>query len=134
MKISGRYSPGLYAGVTGFLLLIGINAFSIPDSIKQAKERDRLTADTQLEQTKAEAAKKIADAYSKNAIATFDQLTINDYVLSNTPPRIDWQYTVDPTKKTFVYDRYRKCVGYAYKGKFFFIKYYSEEVCNNGTR
>ncbi len=134
MKISGRYRPGLYAGVTGFLLLVGINAFSIPASLQQAKERDRLSAEADLEKAKSEAAKKVADAYSENAIATFFQLTVNDYVLSNTPPRIDWQHTVDPSKKTFVYDRYRKCVGYAYKGKFFFIKYYSEEVCSNGTR
>jgi hypothetical protein len=133
MKMSGRYAPGLYAGVTGFLLLIAINAATIPDSIKQAKERDQLSAEADLEKTKAETAKKIADTYAENAIVTFDQLTVNDYVLSNTPPRIDWQHTVDPSKKTFVYDRYRKCVGYAYKGKFFFIKYYSEEVCN-GTR
>jgi hypothetical protein len=132
MKMSGRYAPGLYAGVTGFLLLICINAFSIPDSIKQAKERDRLSAEADLEKTKAETAKRIADVYSDNAIATFDQLTINDYVLSNTPPRIDWQHTVDPTKKTFIYDKFRKCAGYAYKGKFYFIKYYSEEVCSNG--
>ena len=130
MKISGRYTPGVYAGVTGFLLLIGINAFSIPDSLQQAKERDRLINDADLEKFKAEAAKKVADAYSDNAIATFDQLTINDYVLSNNPPRIDWQHTVDPTKKTFIYDKFRKCAGYAYKGKFYFIKYYSEEICN----
>jgi len=130
MKMSGRYAPGLYAGVTGFLLLIGINAFSIPDSIKQAKERDRLSAEADLEKIKAETAKKVASAYAENAIATFDQLTINDYILSNTPPRIDWQHTVDPTKKTFIYDKFRKCAGYAYKGKFYFVKYYSEEVCN----
>ena len=130
MKMSGRYTPGLYAGVTGFLLLIGVNAFSIPDSIKQAKERDRLSAEADLEKTKAETAKKVADAYAENAIATFDQLTINDYVLSNTPPRIDWQHTVDPTKKTFIYDKFRKCAGYAHKGKFYFVKYYSEEVCD----
>ncbi len=133
MKISGRYAPGLYAGVTGFLLLIGINAFSIPDSLQQAKERDRLSAEADLEKIKAETAKKVAEAYSENAIATFDQLMVSDYVLSNTPPNVDWQHTVDPVKKTFVYDKFRKCVGYAYKGKFFFIKYYSEEVCN-GTR
>jgi hypothetical protein len=132
MKISGRYSLGLYAGVTGFLFLVGINAFSIPDSLQQAKERDRLSAEADLEKTKAETAKKVADAYSSNAIATFDQLTINDYVLSNTPPRIDWQYTVDPAKKTFIYDKFRKCAGYAYKGKFYFIKYYNEEICSNG--
>jgi hypothetical protein len=35
VKISGRYSPGLYAGVTGFLLLVAINALSIPEELKQ---------------------------------------------------------------------------------------------------
>jgi hypothetical protein len=131
MKISGRYSPGLYAGVTGFLLLVGINAFSIPDSLQQATVRSRLAAVADLEKTKAESAKKIADAYAKNAIANFDTLTVNDYTLSNTPPRIDWRHTVDPTKKTFVYDRYRKCAGYAFQGHFYFTKYY-EGVCTNG--
>ncbi len=131
MKISGRYSPGLYAGVTGFLLLIGINAFSIPDSLQQASVRDRLTAEAELEKTKAEATKKVADAYSKNAIANFDQLTVTDYTLSNTPPQMDWRHSVDPTKKTFVYDKYRRCTGYALNGKFFFVLYYSG-VCNNG--
>ncbi len=132
MKISGRYSPGLYAGVTGFLLLIGINGFTIPDSMKQAKERDRMIAEAEIEKAKAEAAKKVADGYADNQIATFDTLTVNDYTLSNQPPRIDWNYTVDPTRKTLIYDKFRKCAGYAYKGKFFFIKYYSEEVCNHG--
>jgi len=131
MKISGRYSPGLYAGVIGFLLLVGINSFTIPNSLKQAEERERLMAEAETEQTKAESAKKVADAYSKNAIANFDTLTVNDYTLSNTPPRIDWRHTVDPAKKTVVYDKYRKCVGYAYQGKFFFTLYY-EGVCTNG--
>jgi hypothetical protein len=116
MKISGRYSPGLYAGVTGFLLLVGINAFSIPDSLQQAKQREQISAETELEKTKAEAAKKVADAYSKNAIANFDQLIISNYTLSNTPPRLDWRRTVDQSKKTLIYDKNRQCVGYALGG------------------
>lgn len=130
MKISGRYSPGLYAGVTGFLLLVGINAFSIPDSLQQARERDRLTAEAELETTKAEAAKRVADAYSKNAIADFDQLIISGYTLSNNPPKLDWKL-IDPFKKTFIFDQHRKCAGYALQGKFYFTRYY-EGVCNNG--
>ena len=133
MKLSGRYAPGLYAGVTGILALVAINAFSIPDSLQQSKERDRITADAQLEQAQAEAAKKVADAYSKNAIANFDQLIISNYTLSNTPPRLDWRQTVDKSKKTLIYDKNRQCVGYALNGKFFFTKYY-EGVCNDGTR
>lgn len=129
MKISGRYSPGLYAGVTGFLLLVGINAFSIPDSLQQAKQHAQISAETELEKTKAEAAKKVADAYSKNAIANFDQLIISNYTRSNTPPRLDWRQTVDQSKKTIIYDKNRQCVGYALNGKFFFTLYY-QGVCD----
>jgi hypothetical protein len=130
MKISGRYSPGLYAGVTGFLLLVGINAFSVPSSLQQAKERSRIAAEAELEKTKAEAAKKVADAYSKNAIADFDQLLIDGYTLSNTPPKLNWKL-IDPFKKTVIFDQHRRCAGYALQGKFYFTKYY-EGVCNNG--
>jgi len=49
MKMSGRYSPGLYAGVTGILALVAINAFTIPESLTQAKARNRLTTEAQLE-------------------------------------------------------------------------------------
>ncbi len=131
MKITGRYSPGLYAGVTGILALVALNAFTLPNSLQQASERDRLKDEAQLEQTKAEQAKKIADSYAKNGIAHFDQLVVNDYTLSQQPPRIDWQRTVDPSKKTIIYDKNRLCVGYALKGKFYFTQYY-EGVCNNG--
>lgn len=131
MKMSGRYAPGLYAGVTGILALVAINAFSIPSSLQQSAERDRLTADAQLEQTKAEAAKKVADAYAKNGIANFDQLIVKDYTFGHKPPRIDWHRTVDPSKKTIIYDKNRLCVGYALGGHFYFTEYY-QGVCNNG--
>ncbi len=131
MKMSGRYAPGLYAGVTGILVLVAINAFTIPDSLSSALERDRIAAEAELEATKAEAAKKVADAYAKNKITKFKQLIVKDYTLSNTPPKMDWRHSVDPTQKTVIYDKYRRCVGYAYNGKFFFTRYY-EGVCNNG--
>ncbi len=79
---------------------------------------------TEQEKSHAESAKAIADAYRKNQIATFDQLLISDYTLNNAPPRLDWRRSVDPTKKTYVYDRFRKCAGYAYQGKFYFTIYY----------
>jgi hypothetical protein len=129
MKLSGRYAPGLYAGVGGILAIVGINAFTIPDSLQQTALRDRITADAQLEQAQAEAARKVADSYSKNGIAHFDQLIISNYTLSNTPPRLDWRRTVDQSKKTIIYDKNRVCVGYALAGKFFFIRYYTG-VCN----
>jgi hypothetical protein len=129
MKMSGRYSPGLYAGVTGILALVAINAFSIPSSLQQAAVRSRITADAQLEQTKAEAAKKVASAYSKNAIASFDQLIIDGYTLNNQPPSLNWKL-IDPFKKTVIFDQSRQCAGYTLQGKFYFTKYY-ERVCNN---
>ena len=131
MKISGRYAPGLYSGVTGFLLLVGINAFTIPNSLQKASERSRLWAEADSEKTKAETAKKVADAYAQNGVANFHQLIISNYTLSNTPPQFDWQRSVDPTRKTFVYDKNRLCVGYAIGGKLYFTRYYSG-VCNNG--
>ncbi|HEY9298380.1 MAG TPA: hypothetical protein VIQ31_18890 [Phormidium sp.] len=129
MKMSGRYAPGLYAGVTGILALVAINAFSIPSSLEQAEERSRITANAQLEQTKAEAAKKDASAYSKNAIATYDQLIIDSYTLNNQPPSLNWKL-IDPFKKTFIFDQSRQCAGYTLQGKFYFTKYY-EGVCDN---
>ncbi len=130
MKMSGRYAPGLYAGVTGILALVAINAFTIPSSLTAASERDRIAAETQLEQTKAEAAKKVANAYSQNAIANYEQLIIDGYTLNNTPPRLNWKL-IDPFKKTFIFDQYRQCAGYVLQGKFYFTKYY-EGVCSNG--
>jgi hypothetical protein len=106
-----------------------INAFSIPDSLKQAQERDSYRNQAELEKAKAESAKKAADAYSQNGIANFDQLIISNYTLNNQPPRIDWKHTVDPSKKTFIFDRNRLCIGYAQQGQFYFTKYY-QGVCN----
>ena len=130
MKMSGRYAPGLYAGVTGILALVAINAFTIPSSLNAAAERERIAASAQLEQTKAEAAKKVADAYSQNAIAAFDQLIISDYTLTKNPPRLNFKL-IDPFKKTFIFDQHRQCVGYALQGKFYFTRYY-QGVCSNG--
>jgi hypothetical protein len=129
MKLSGRYSFGLGAGVSGFLLLILINAFTIPDSLKQASEKDQLTAQAELEKVKAESTKKAADAYSQNGIANFEQLIISNYTLNNQPPRLDWKHTVDPIKKTLIFDKNRLCIGYAHQGQFYFTKYY-QGVCN----
>ncbi len=129
MKLSGRYSFGLSAGVSGFLLLMLINAFSIPDSLKQASEKDTYRTQAELEKVKAESTKKAADAYSQNGIANFEQLIISNYTLSNQPPQIDWNYMVDPSKKTFIFDKNRLCIGYAIKGQFYFTKYY-QGVCN----
>jgi hypothetical protein len=132
MKMSGRYAPGLYAGVTGVLALVAINAFSIPSSVHQASEREQLRASAQLEKARIEAAKEIATAYSDNQIASFEQLIIDGYTLNNQPPSLNWKL-LDPFKKTFIFDQSRQCAGYALQGKFYFTKYY-QGVCENGTR
>jgi hypothetical protein len=132
MKMSGRYAPGLYAGVTGILVLVAINGFTIPSSLKQASLRNRLIAEAELEKTKAEQALKVASAYSNNAIANFDQLIIDGYTLNNQPPSLNWKL-IDPFKKTIIFDQSRQCAGYALQGKFYFTKYY-KGVCQNGTR
>jgi hypothetical protein len=97
--------------------------------LKQASDKDLYRTQAELEKAKAESAKKAAEAYSKNGIANFEQLIISNYTLSNQPPRIDWNHTVDPTKKTLIFDKNRLCVGYAIKGQFYFTKYY-QGVCN----
>ena len=84
---------------------------------------------TEQEKSQAQSESAIADACQKNQIANFDQLIVSNYTLNNTPPRLDWQRTVDPNKKTIIYDRYRKCIGHAYQGQFKFILYYKKGVC-----
>jgi hypothetical protein len=84
---------------------------------------------TEREKTQAENSKAIADAYRENQIATFDTLIISNYTLNNTPPQLDWQHSVNPSKKTYIYDQYRRCVGYALNGNFYFTLYY-QGVCN----
>jgi hypothetical protein len=81
------------------------------------------------QKTQAFSDKAVADAYQKNQIVTFDSLIISDYTLNSTPPRIDWHRSVDATRKTIIYDKYRRCVGYALNGKFFFTRYY-KGVCD----
>lgn len=127
--MSGRYAPGLYAGVGGILVLVGINALSIPEGITQTNQRNQLSNEAKLEQQKAELAKQTADAYSKNGIAKFKELIISNYTLGNQPPKLDWKHTVDPSVKTIIYDKYRRCIGYSQGGKLYFINYY-QGVCD----
>jgi hypothetical protein len=76
------------------------------------------------QKTQAFSDKAVADAYQKNQVVTFDSLIISDYTLNSTPPRIDWPLSVNATTKTMIYDKYRRCVGYALNGKFYFTRYY----------
>ncbi len=107
--------------------IIGLGALALLSTAKATTD-SATWWNTQQEKSQAENARAIADAYRKNQIANFDQLIVNDYTLNSTPPRIDWQRSVDPSKKTIIYDQYRRCVGYALNGKFFFTFYY-KGVC-----
>jgi hypothetical protein len=107
--------------------IIGLSAIALLTTSKATFDHATWW-NAQREKSQAENAKAIADAYQKNQIAAFDQLVINDYTLNNTPPRLDWQRTVDKAKKTIIYDQYRRCVGYALNGRFYFTLYY-KGVC-----
>ena len=65
--------------------------------------------------------KELSDTANKNQVAQFDQLVITSYSLSKQPPNLDWKLSVDPAKKTFIYDKRRVCIGYALEGKLHFI-------------
>ena len=108
--------------------MIGLGAIALLTTAKATTDNATWWK-TEQEKTQAESASAIADAYRENQVADINELIVNDYTLNNTPPRIDWQHSVDPARKTFIYDRYRKCVGYAYQGKFFFTLYY-KGVCD----
>jgi hypothetical protein len=78
------------------------------------KSQIRLSGE--LEKTKAEVSREIADAYRKNQIGSFNQIEITDYVYSSTPPNLDWKHNVDSNTLTIVLDQYRRCVGVVHKG------------------
>ncbi len=83
------------------------------------KQKAELEARAELEQTNAELTKKTAEAYRKNQVVSPDTLIVRDYTSNtHTPPSLDWQHSVDPGKKTFIYDQYRNCVGFALGGRF----------------
>jgi uncharacterized protein (DUF1015 family) len=92
--------------------------------------KTRFESNSEIEKSQAESNKKAADAYQQNQIAHFNQVVISNYTLHKDPPKLDWWNSVTRSKKTYVYDKYKKCVGYAFEGKFYFVKYYPL-VCNN---
>ena len=113
--------------------LIGIGSIAMISTFKASVEhsiwansehsKTQLNSKAELEATKAKTTKNIADSYSKNQVTTFDRLIIKRYTFSKNPPQLNWRHSVDPSRKTIIYDQYRRCVGYAYQGKFYFVKY-----------
>ena len=109
--------------------LVVIASFSATDAAlrqqswqKAQEQKAQLESQADLEQTKAEQAKAIAKAYERNQIAHVEALIIRDYTLSEVPPVVDWQHVTDPSRKTLIYDQYRRCIGYAFNGQFNFIQ------------
>lgn len=111
--------------VVGLLAIVFLGFFQSAQQSEVWKANEEakanMAAAAEIERAKVEQAKQIADAYAKNQIAQLDQLIIQDYTLSEFPPQVNWQHSVDPTKKTKIFDQFRKCIGYAYQGQFFFI-------------
>jgi hypothetical protein len=142
MKLSGRYSFGLGAGVSGFLLLILINAFSIPDSLKQASEKDayrtqaalekaRLQAQIGIDQEKAKLTKQRADTYAENEVQPFKSFSIWGYVDNpSKQPVIDFRAFPDPSQRVYIFDSANKCIGYVEQGGFYWKHQPgSENIC-----
>ncbi len=131
MKISGCYSPGLYAGVTGFLLLIGINAFSIPNSLKLSQEKDayrseaelekaRLNAQTEIDTERAKLQRQVADTYAENEVKSVETFSIWGYVDNpKQRPKVDFRAFPDPNQKVYIYDAANKCIGMVAQGRFY---------------
>lgn len=125
-------TAGSLIGLLSIVLLTTSKATSdyiIWTQTEQAKSQ--LQANSGLEEQRAKSSKDVADAYQQNQVALFEQLIISNYTLSKNPPRLNWSRTVDPSKKTIVFDQHRRCIGYAQNSKFYFINYY-QGVCNNG--
>ena len=118
-------------GMAAIAYLTGSKAsgdFEIWRSVEIDKSEIRLSGE--LEKTKAEVSREIADAYRKNQIGSFNQIEITDYVYSSTPPNLDWNHNVDPNTLTIVLDQYRRCVGVAHKGTYIHA-YKDPQVCQD---
>ncbi|HAJ62714.1 MAG TPA: hypothetical protein DCP31_28695 [Cyanobacteria bacterium UBA8543] len=118
-------------GIAAIAYLSGSKAsgdFAIWRSVEMDKSEIRLSGE--LEKTKAEVSREIADAYRKNQIGRFNQIEITDYVYSSTPPNLDWNQNVDPNTLTIVLDQYRRCVGVAHKGTYIHA-YKDPQVCQD---
>ena len=109
--------------------LVIIASFTATDAILQQRswqeiqqQKAQFKANADLEQVKAEETKAIAKAYERNQIANVEALIIRDYTLSETPPAVDWAYVTDPSRRTLIYDQYRRCIGYAFDGAFHSIQ------------
>ncbi|HEY9879617.1 MAG TPA: hypothetical protein V6D29_14260 [Leptolyngbyaceae cyanobacterium] len=114
------------ASVVG-LLLIGVVVMrdAMAGSAYHSQQQQQIEAEKariRAEQERVELAKELADTYRDNQIADVQQFIVTDYTLSDQPPVLDWNTSVDPTRKTFIFDKNRLCIGYAEGGQFSFVR------------
>jgi hypothetical protein len=110
---------GLNAVTLGCLLCIGV---MLSGRFIQSQSEAEIQKAKWAEMQRVADEKEIADNAAKNRIAQFDQLLLTNYELdAKKPPKLDWKRSVDPTKKTFIYDKNRLCIGNAENGTFNFI-------------
>ena len=127
-----RLTSGKIVSGVSFLGLLFVGSFSIGTALNQNQvwqateaEKAQLKAQSTIEQTKAEETRRIADSYSKNQVATYSSLTLQNYTYNPKkppkPPADFWVYSVDPSRRTLILDRFRRCIGNAYQGQFTFL-------------
>jgi hypothetical protein len=110
---------GLQSVTVGCLLCVGV---LLSSRFVQAQAEAKIQAAKLFEIQQIADEKEIADNAVKNRIAQFDQLLLTHYVLNaKQPPKLDWKRSVNPSKKTFIYDKNRLCIGNAEQGTFNFI-------------
>jgi hypothetical protein len=99
---------------TGALLLIAVLATI---AATDASNGDKAFREKQSEKQRIQDQKEIAETARKNRVAQFEQLIVNNYDLSPSPPKLDWSKVVDPKVKSVIFDRNRICIGVAFEGK-----------------
>lgn len=133
MRIGNKFQVVTAASVVGLvaiaLLSTGHSSLKFANWWRSEESKSRFEANSEIDKTQAESSKKTADAYQKNRVAQFNQVVLSNYVLNDNPPKVDWWNSVNRSEKTYVYDKYKTCVGYAFEGKFYFVKYLTK-VCN----
>lgn len=120
--------PSLKAiGLVNGVVFVGVIAsFLIPqiDKVRDWRASEKLIAQqdqaAEIQRRNIERAKELADTASANQIATVPELIVQGYVAApGQQPDVDWNHSVDPNTKTFIYDQYRACIGFAYEGQFY---------------
>ncbi|KAM3105301.1 hypothetical protein [Phormidesmis sp. 146-33] len=110
---------GLNSITVGCLLCIGV---MLSGRFIQSQSEAEIQKSKLAEMQRVADEKEIADNAAKNRIAQFNQLLLTNYELdAKKPPKLDWKRSIDPKKKTFIYDKNRLCVGNAENGTFNFI-------------